>query len=389
MTVRLAALISLLLAAPVLACLWDSDTLAREARGLPGMAEILTGRFERPVPLYYQMRLERVAKDLAADPTKLAAYDDAAVACDRLGKHDEGIEWLRKKREWVGKAAGSPDARDHLYRYHANLGTLLAHKWFKAGADREAMQDLKDGRDHIAAAIEINPDAHFGREKYQLLAMNWIIKGSSGHRYSIPTLLEELPSEPPGPIPDDAAKGLAGLIVLGNAWESLDITYALGLALDARRDASLAYLAGLRCEELFAAGKRSFHPDLDSVLDESRVLETVRAIGHPAPDLDDLKTYFTKARAAAEDWAKAREDFMLTKLNAGKHPDTDADFWTGYTETPPPALPNGILGFSSYERGHIQLGSVGLAVAIGLCGVAVVLVIGARRLIRRRKASAA
>lgn len=42
----------LLIIIPARACLWDSDTLETEAKGLPGILKIITGRFERnPPPL--------------------------------------------------------------------------------------------------------------------------------------------------------------------------------------------------------------------------------------------------------------------------------------------------------------------------------------------------
>ena len=66
-------------------------------------------------------------------------------------------------------------------------------------------------------------------------------------------------------------RGLAGLVVLGNAWESVDIFHALNVAL--QRDSlgyargrdggrnTLAYFAWLRCRELIDAGKGSMLPD--------------------------------------------------------------------------------------------------------------------------------
>ena len=70
---------------------------------------------------------------------------------------------------------------------------------------------------------------------------------------------------------DDAVRGLAGLIVLGNAWESVDVFHALIAALqtdtlgfardrDGGRN-TLAHFAWLRCRELIDAGKNSMLPD--------------------------------------------------------------------------------------------------------------------------------
>ena len=41
---------------------------------------------------------DRVTAQLETHPEDLAAYDDAGVACDRLGRGDEAIAWMEKKR---------------------------------------------------------------------------------------------------------------------------------------------------------------------------------------------------------------------------------------------------------------------------------------------------
>src|ERR1700712_637402 len=100
---RVAVGLILLLPSAVFACLWDRDTPADEAKGLPEVVAVLTGRFERNPPLYYRMRLDRVAKSLEAHPDDLAAYDDAGVACDRLGLGDEAVSWMEKKKARLDK----------------------------------------------------------------------------------------------------------------------------------------------------------------------------------------------------------------------------------------------------------------------------------------------
>jgi hypothetical protein len=46
------------------ACLWDRDTLAMEAEGLPDIINTIAGRFERNPSLFYEMRLQRTAAQL-------------------------------------------------------------------------------------------------------------------------------------------------------------------------------------------------------------------------------------------------------------------------------------------------------------------------------------
>ena len=103
--------LALLLGLPLTAaaCLWDRDTPIDEARGLPEVVAVLTGRFQRNPPLFYEMRLERVRDHLQSHPEDLAAYDDAGVACDRLGRGDEAISWMEKKRcNWTGSTPLGP-----------------------------------------------------------------------------------------------------------------------------------------------------------------------------------------------------------------------------------------------------------------------------------------
>ena len=162
---------------PVYACLWDSDTLAHEAQKMPDVIQVITGRFERNPPLYYQMRLARVVKSIQNSPTRLADYDDAGVACDRLHHDDQALVWMERKQQQLVKApANDPFIQDQWYRFYANRGTFHVHHWLRLGANRQQLAEVKAARnDDIASALQLNPNAHFGREKYQLQVLNWII----------------------------------------------------------------------------------------------------------------------------------------------------------------------------------------------------------------------
>jgi hypothetical protein len=337
----------------VAACLWDRDTPADEAKGMPEVIAVLTGRFERNPPLFYEMRLERVRSYLQSHPEDLDAYDDAGVACDRLGRGDEAISWMKKKWAQLDKLDTSqPEVKEQLYRYHANLGTFFVHRWARQGADRAKIGEVKAARGEIAKALEINPKAHFGREKYQLRAIEWIIDPpkAAGEQH-LPNLLgwaqhtfKDKDLVDPK-VADEAVRGLAGLIVLGNAWESVDIFHALNVALqhdtlgfakdsDGGRN-SLAYFAYLRCRELIDTGKTSILPDApkgESL--KSMLPEPVRA--NTAEPFDQA---FVRLRRDADAWHAARTAFVTSQLREGRHPDTDRDFWNDYTWTPIPALP--------------------------------------------------
>lgn len=60
--------------------------------------EAISGRFDRNPPLHYEMRIRRVRGELAESPDDLALHDDIAVAFDRLGKSDEALKWIERKR---------------------------------------------------------------------------------------------------------------------------------------------------------------------------------------------------------------------------------------------------------------------------------------------------
>ena len=252
-----------LFAAPAL-CLWDYDTLEAEAKGLPGLTEAITGRFDRFPPRYYEMRLERCATAIEQGSRDLDLFDNAGVACDRLGRGDEAIEWMRKKREILDELENAGQADDdHRYRYLANLGTFYAHRWLRNGKNQDVLEDIDLARTRISEAIELNPDAHFGRERYQLLALDWIMSIPEGAEPSTEDSHSNLWAElGPEFAPNmwgrnilaeqgyaDAAEGLSGLIILGDAWASIDIFRALELAL---ADASMDDLVSVQvfCPDL-------------------------------------------------------------------------------------------------------------------------------------------
>lgn len=355
-------LAAMLLASPslVLACLWDRDTPAEEAKGLPVVVAVLTGRFPRNPPLYYEMRLTRIAKRLEDHPEDLEAYDDAGVACDRLGRGDEAIGWMAKKRERLDALPDTPERREHEYRYRANLGTFQVHRWVRAGADRAKIDEVKSARDEIAEAIRINPDAHFGRESYQLRILDWLITPPARPFHELPNFLGFPPRtmsiEIPAAEARKAVRGLAGLIVLGNAWESVDVYHALEVALgqDTEGSASeypdgrnsLALLAWLRCRELIEGGKGSMLPDAPH---GQKLMDLIHEPGIPPMARDAMKADYRSLRAEADTWQAARTRFMMDRLQQGRHPDDDPDFWNGYIESPAPELPS-ISPKQAYDR---------------------------------------
>lgn len=326
----------------------DSDTLANEGKQLPDIVRIVTGRFERNPPLYFQMRIARVAKELQKDPANLPLYDDIAVAYDRLGKGDEAITWMNRKKLQLAKSSTrSPQKTEATYRYYANCGTFWAHRWLRNGANRSRIAEMKTARDMIAQAITIKPNAHFGREKYQLMIMNWIldprVKNDNGSQVSA-SLGDYISSKLPS---DDSTqtKGLSGIIVLGNAWESVDVFHALSGALEEKEKPTLQYLTILRTRELIFKGKKSLQPGSKSgsalekqLFIDKAFLNSPNSLSVSPQNQTAIETVYKRLRTEAETWQTRRTNYMLTRLKAGQHPDTDKTFWRDWRDTPPPSL---------------------------------------------------
>lgn len=149
-------MVSFVVPSPALACMWDYDTIRMERERFPYAQELISGHFLRHSDSYYEWRISDRSRKSPYERTP-ADYDDLAVAYDKLGEHEKAIETIQEKRtRWP---------EEHLYETEANLGTFLIH----AGR-------LEEGLPHIERAIAINPDAHFGREVYQKLLVEYVIE---------------------------------------------------------------------------------------------------------------------------------------------------------------------------------------------------------------------
>ncbi len=337
------------------ACLWDSDTLKQEAANKMDLVRVITGRFERWPALYYEVRLERVKRELADPSTvgvkRLELFDDAAVALDRLHRDDEAIDLIEQKRQLLAKLDPTiAKQKDHWYRYYANCGTFWVHRWFATGADHKRINEVVRARDLIAKALRINPDAHFGRETYQLYALEWIIDPRRPHRddqyrevpppkgtpinrdtsYSLGDFIEHRANSlnfrrEPHQHASKGEVGLAGLISLGAAWESIDIFEALATVSDQDGDSAISTLAAERVKELWDQGKRSLIADarLKDLMPSNRNLNA-----------SDVVKDYPRLRNNADQWGREREQFAMQRLREGRHPDTDPSFWEGYQELP-------------------------------------------------------
>jgi hypothetical protein len=376
----------------------------------------IVGRFEREPAAYYQMRIARSSKELEKDPTRLDLYDDIAAAHDRIGKSSEAIDWMTRKKvqldklEAFYKIGTDKELREQVYRYHANIGTFYAHRWLRGGANRKDISDMRTGHDHIVKAVKIKPNAHFNRERFQLDAMKWILDAAPNTDLNGLIASDLAPTNSVGDAPADprpptktmasflnvknlkdekkvieAVEGLVGLIVLGNAWESVDIFYALAAALQEGGHTGPAALALMRCEELIDAGRKSLHPDMPDGIALKALIRMSLHAGSVVREMESdpnhyLSMWYTSARKNAKSWEQERVEFMTSQFDKGLHPDIDTKaFWTGYVEVaavPLPTLPDRPAQQTDYTGVIVTI--VLVTVSIGAFGLAFII------LVRRR-----
>lgn len=148
--------ITICLISSVHACIWDRDTLAMERARFPEASEIIVGNFPRHSREFYEWRKAQCETVLAKDPNQPALYDDLAVAKHKLGDHRGAIETMKLKEK---VAPG-------LYETFSNLATFYIYTG-----------ELDDAIKWIDQALALNPDAHFGREKYQKWIVEWLKAG--------------------------------------------------------------------------------------------------------------------------------------------------------------------------------------------------------------------
>lgn len=377
--VLLASLVSLPLSSRACINDRDSDALAVQNKRLPDAIRVISGRFERNPPRYYQMRAARVEAELKSNPLQFALYDDLAVAHDRLGDDKTAMRVMACKRVLLPpyKAANSA-LKEAWYRYYANDGTFRAHRFLHDGAKVQNLADMKRARAEIQRAIQIKPNAHFGREKYQLAVMDWIIARKTGTSNSgLGDFLQQRFSWEDGrfdralsPQRQDAAQGLSGLIVLGSAWQSPDVFNALGEALESRPTIALSHLARKRSDELQSVGAVSLSGE---PIDTQVVEFDEQALGLSNKNRETLDALYPQLRTEANQWNAARIRWMEAKFEQGSHPDTDAKFWASFPETAHPSLD---VEWLNEREDHLRkIRANTMAQTVTLLGIPILLII--------------
>lgn len=141
------------------ACLWDTDTIAMEKARFPGIADLISGNFPRHSKEFYEWRKTRCEAALASGDQAPVVYDDLAVSQHKLGDHLAAIATMQAKEK----------VHPGLYETCSNLGTFYIYT-----------NDLDQAEKWIQQALDINKNAHFGREQYQLWLVQWMKAGKPG-----------------------------------------------------------------------------------------------------------------------------------------------------------------------------------------------------------------
>jgi hypothetical protein len=147
--------------------------------------DVLTERFAKHGPAYYTERNRQVRAELEEikahqkpgeklSEKYFGLLDDLGVGLEAIGEPDQAVQTLRDKL--AEQQAHGYKSRE-LYTTYANLGTFLVHRnMAKARAgDPAAKSQMREGLEFIHKSIEVNPDAHFGRQIWQEVAVEFMV----------------------------------------------------------------------------------------------------------------------------------------------------------------------------------------------------------------------
>jgi tetratricopeptide (TPR) repeat protein len=321
----------LLLPAALSACLWDLDTLEMERSRFPSTLELISGKFLRHSPEFYNWRIQDRQAKLYLEPDNLAYYDDLAVAYDKTGQHDKAIETILKKE---AKKPG-------LYETYANLGTFYIHSG-----------QLEKGVEYIGKAMKINPDAHFGREEYQKYVVEYVLSRSKGGKPKLPLTRARSGSAEPADFYEflaqrkdqtrlneeelkAAVKGVLGMMKFGkhDAPVLLEVLGNLlgdrrsGNRLDAKLLAARAYLKA--SYEVTDEGERDAYRKMAA---EVRVMQTRDNGYYDSIPLEEIEADFQKELADAHQWYADLRERELKWVRESADP--EAAFAQLYREEP-------------------------------------------------------
>ncbi len=147
--------------------------------------DVIHDRYPRHGQVYYQERNRRVlaaiGKNKDADglppPEQFGLIDDLGVGLDTLGDSAEAVRWLRLKLKAQEKLRMNGKS---LYTSYANLGTFIIHGAMPKAiqGDKDAQERVREGLRYIHQSIAVNPEAHFGREIWQAVVAEFMLRAA-------------------------------------------------------------------------------------------------------------------------------------------------------------------------------------------------------------------
>lgn len=338
MWLKMWLLAALLLCAPMHAQLWHRDRPA----SVPSMADVLSGRLDRPPEAFYQQRWQRL-EPLLDQPGKAAAerlrdYDDAAITMLKLGRHGDAILVLDRKAALTREIRGDEPALglEHTRRTLANKARILVRRWVEGGA-RDAA-DLTQARKLLA---EAETEDRFSAEvRFAILEVEWLQSrprwDSAGPMPSMLKLDED--SMRQGKVQGALSRegygyALEGLCrrIAEDGWRNPDYFYALSLCLELEGRRDEAVFAWLRMEEIVLQGQPWLPAEGNA---GPRAMTATNWHLRDVADLEARRTLFREQRRQADEWLNARNRHILEMLLHERHPDTDPVFWSDFRGVP-------------------------------------------------------
>lgn len=229
------------------ACLWDYDTFKEESIGKRELVQVLGGDLQKHSRAFYEAKVAYTRPMVEGGKAPKERYDDLAVALARLGKIDEAMAVLdAKEARFPGE-----------YTTLANRGTFLGMKG-----------DLEGSLALIEQAVAKWPDAHFGREKFQVQLLKLLVRAKKdpqlaakenflglamdvgeGGRLGV-SFSKSKDKNRKSMVPPKAIEAITGMIRFGEAQDLPMAWSALGWALLWQGDTQLALRAMRRAELL-------------------------------------------------------------------------------------------------------------------------------------------
>ncbi len=300
------------------ACYNDSDTYLTELRDNLDLTNAIIGRFTLYTPSYYKKRIEIQKGFLKENPNNLEAYDNISVAYDRIGDSENALKWIHEKRKHLVDA---PPLQ--LYSTEANEGTFLIVRWIR-GHKTGDVTDAVEAEKHIAKALEINPNAHFGREFAQLYCIQAMIEAGKRDHWQGEFTRDLIAIADSKHVDHKKLRyGIAGMMVLGAAWNMPVLIQAMAELVP--EEGQLAALCKAKLRYMPQSDDRFIGEELTK---EYPITARSSLHGRDRSVIDDLLKNGTEFQAKRQEWI----DQQVAK---GIHPDLGKDIWAGFTDVPP------------------------------------------------------